>query len=215
MKLHPWPQHESDLRHFFEFGEPGPRSTNLDPDSLTNVSREPVPPRYPPGADFWTIRTVELRLREADRLMPRIDVLPIRLTLETSIRPDGMVAATRRPCASEVLRIYYRAGEHWAGSAEGGMHGGQALLALYPLVVTCPIGRRCETQCQALARIGDAVRAAQGPHRLAWAKVREGAVSLLQEARRAYDTAALLTPRVCGKTAQERLDQQWERTFGR
>jgi hypothetical protein len=214
MKLHPWPQHEADLRHFFEFGEPGPRSTNLDPDSLTNVNREPVPPRYPPGANFWTIRTVELRLREADRRMPRVDPLPTRLDRHTSTRPVGERVQKCRPCCSEVLRTYYRYGEHWAGSVEGGMHAGQALLALYPLVAICPVGRHGETQTEALARLGDAVRAAQGPHRVAWRKVREAALSLLQEARRAYDEAAREVEAVRGPTPRERLDQQWARAFG-
>jgi hypothetical protein len=70
-----WHFYEPEVAHYFQHEE-GARGAGMEPAS----GGDPREPRFPIGANYWTMMTVIDRLAEADRIMPcagvRYRILP-------------------------------------------------------------------------------------------------------------------------------------------
>jgi len=105
-----WTRLEYEVGHYF-MHEPGAHSANLDPDELGHTS-EPRPPRFPAGADYWTMMTVAERLLEADKVMPcrgiRYELKPVQMQDgRERTKQEPSKRSTAQPSASMVLRAAY------------------------------------------------------------------------------------------------------------
>lgn len=180
---------ESELKHYFQFGDFGPASPNLG--GTGGGSGEPKEPRLPHGANLWTIQTAMARLQVADREM-------CRAYFSTNDAPPHTVT----PCASDVLHAYYGEGERLQ-SHDGGGKVVDPLIAVYPLTGICPGHRDGERAITALWHFAELEAGAKGDARAKWDACQAEARSLLTRAQEAYQVAAERVERKRRKTLAE------------
>lgn len=110
-----WSSYESEVSHYFQHEE-GVSAQCLD--GTLGTATEPKPPRFPPGADYWTMWTCIDRLRAADKHMPCLKRKVTEVDSEVvgdgsggvcsgSQRATQRITGEYRPSASMVLGAAY------------------------------------------------------------------------------------------------------------